>query len=407
MAAGLHIGVCKCGEQYRRLWASSNGACGRVPNMSQSFTHLSLALVVAVALLSLCACPCTAAAERTPAAAAVWVVHPTVKVALNATPPAGAGVGGTGVIDLAAQRGESESAQIVVLPAEAAPLAATVTLDAALQATASVAQQGYVFCKPSTHYHPSGGGWLPDPLLPLAEGASVSAAAGETTTLVLTVAVAKEAMAGSYSGNATLTIGGSTVVVPIQITVWDIALADLRDDGALGTAFTFARSWTRFYPSGNATALQQQATQLMCNDNRIAPDDLYLSAPQSMDVYESLASSTNCAGGAKWMNLIDVTSMPGGGRRTNYSAQYVETLLNTLAPTVEALMEKGLLQWAYVYGFDETPQVNMPGVYQLFGAVKQKWPELRTMATLNWDTMPSDLPVRRSSCGAAVTDPFS
>ncbi len=77
----------------------------------------------------------------------------------------------------------------------------------------------------------------------------------------------------------------------------------------------------------------------------------------------------------------------------NYTDEYVARLLATLAPSVNALQEKNLLPYAYVYGFDECPRSCEPQVRQLFNAVKQKWPMLRTAAVLNWDPMPVDLPL--------------
>ena len=47
----------------------------------------------------------------------------------------------------------------------------------------------------------------------------------------------------------------------------------------------------------------------------------------------------------------------------------------------------------YVYGFDEMPEVYNRSVYEIFGGLKAKWPELKTMAVLDWETFPSDLPL--------------
>lgn len=35
-------------------------------------------------------------------------------------------------------------------------------------------------------------------------------------------------------------------------------------------------------------------------------------------------------------------------------------------------------------GFDETPPENIGALVQLFGALKQRWPTLRTVAALDW-----------------------
>jgi hypothetical protein len=39
------------------------------------------------------------------------------------------------------------------------------------------------------------------------------------------------------------------------------------------------------------------------------------------------------------------------------------------------------------------PQVYNASVYEIFGGLKKKWPALTTMAVLDWETFPSDLPL--------------
>ena len=145
-------------------------------------------------------------------------------------------------------------------------------------------------------------------------------------------------------------------------------------------------------------------------DNRVPPDALYISEPRSIEDYQFLADH-----GVSWFSLLDVCSLPlndsipaphatdlsrarpGSYRGVQdcpqYSADYVKRLILKLNPIVGLLEERGLLQYAYVYGFDENPQSCEPQVRQLFGAIKMAFPKLRTVATLNWSPMPVDLPV--------------
>ena len=48
---------------------------------------------------------------------------------------------------------------------------------------------------------------------------------------------------------------------------------------------------------------------------------------------------------------------------------------------------------AAVYGFDEMPEQFNRSVYEIFGGLKKKWPSLTTMAVLDWQTFPADLPL--------------
>ena len=68
-------------------------------------------------------------------------------------------------------------------------------------------------------------------------------------------------------------------------------------------------------------------------------------------------------------------------------------MLDTLAPTVENATRLGIVDRMYVYGFDEFPAEQNATVYALFGAIKARWPALRTIAALDWPVMPEDLPV--------------
>ena len=43
--------------------------------------------------------------------------------------------------------------------------------------------------------------------------------------------------------------------------------------------------------------------------------------------------------------------------------------------------------------FSEFPQEDNATVYAVFGAIKKRWPALRTVGAIDWSTMPDDLPL--------------
>ena len=120
--------------------------------------------------------------------------------------------------------------------------------------------------------------------------------------------------------------------------------------------------------------------------------------------YVQLAES-----GAKWMNLL-AAGRPG---------LKVPDIIDTLTPIVQNLTTLGLMNKTCapadplmhravrsfgqgihlavlttdVYGFDEMPIAYNESVYEIFGAIKDKWPGIRTIATLNWEEFPLDLPI--------------
>lgn len=319
---------------------------------------------------------------------------------------------------LHAMSGEAERMQILLtLPAGADSV--VVTAGAAGFSPGggvdvSVRYVGYVYCHTSTRYDGSGGGWRADPLMPI-PSQGVALAAGANLALWVTARAAAGAAAGWRNGSVAVTnaVDGSTLAtVPVSVEVWPVALPPLNATDSFATLFSFQYSGdtiSRFYGGGALTTPMKHAWLDYLAALRFPGDALYLSEPRSVDDYEYFASQ-----GVRWMNLLDVSSLPldgdsaaaavdasggaaqGGGLRgacANYSDTYVANMIALLEPTVAALTARGLLDRAYVYGFDENPPSCEPQVRKLFGAVKAKWPSLRTVAVLNWPDMPPDLPL--------------
>ena len=96
--------------------------------------------------------------------------------------------------------------------------------------------------------------------------------------------------------------------------------------------------------------------------------------------------------GAKWINLFDVSAAIQYEHQ-NLTDAYIEGMIASLAPTVENATALGIVDSLYVYGFDEISYAQKQSVYRVFGAIKRRWPKLRTVAALDWPEMPTDLPV--------------
>jgi hypothetical protein len=93
--------------------------------------------------------------------------------------------------------------------------------------------------------------------------------------------------------------------------------------------------------------------------------------------------SALAAAGANWMNLwdggdhYDHTSIWNESTKEHNIADMLWNLQNALGN----LSAVGLADKAYLYGFDEAPESNatMQAIYALYGAVKARFPKLRTM----------------------------
>lgn len=331
-------------------------------------------------------------ANAVAATAEVWVVSPMVKVRLDTLPPAKI----VRVVDWAGMRGELEHSQVCLRPRQSfagvhaafSPLngpAGTIPAD-----TLQWRRVGYVNCKKTTAYK-SDPGWWPDPLMPADRFVLHP---DETQPVWLTVRIPRAARPGPYSGTVRIMAGKKNLAtVPIKLEVWDIALP-FR--GTFQTAFTFTYKPTkevkwfvdlgRYYGGVLPEKIKWRYFDLLAS-RRLYADNIYLPGPRPLEDYLHLAEN-----GANCFNLMEISNADGKGRRREYSDAYVKMMLAKLDPVVRELRERGLLRYAYVYGFDECTREFLPGIRQLYSAVKQRFPDLRTMLLVNW-APPTDIGV--------------
>jgi hypothetical protein len=116
---------------------------------------------------------------------------------------------------------------------------------------------------------------------------------------------------------------------------------------------------------------------------RISPDTPYLHVPRSIEEYREMAEVAD----APLLNIITIPPPTiNGTEALPYTAAQVHAVLSQIAPAVAALSSAGLLGRAYVYGFDERPHTKswIAAINQIFGAVKEQWSKLKTVAALRW-----------------------
>jgi hypothetical protein len=256
-------------------------------------------------------------------------------------------------------------------------------------------------CPPVDWSHLCLPGWYPDPLLDIPATGVPLIPAGFTQPMVVEACIPYGTTAGNYSGvisvthqapvadtarTGTGTDAGTPQLVariPVRLEVWTIDLPRLNDSGAFNTAFRFDSDMHKWYPAGTTPAETWADWMPFLAHHRIPADDIYLLSPRPTAEYEELAAT-----GAKRMAMMCVADPPA-------PPGYVDHVIDTLAPTLANMSRLGILDKVYVYGFDEMPQnnANMQGIYQIFGGLKAKWPNITTMAVLDWESMPSDIPL--------------
>jgi hypothetical protein len=222
-------------------------------------------LLPTVLLLLLLSAPC---AGLVGSSVDVSIARGSTKVPLTGLPQSHAA---QSAIDLAGQRGECESAQVVV-SAETDLLGLTATVSPLVlrsngaqegpgSATAAVIpaaawgvfQQGYVNCTATRNYSPSGGGWHPDPLLHIRQNGIALVPAGLAQPIFLTLCLPRDQQAGTFVGQ--LALAGSlsrsasfATSINISVEVWDVTIPTLREGVFEGTWTFGSPNFTRFYP---------------------------------------------------------------------------------------------------------------------------------------------------------------
>ena len=256
-------------------------------------------------------------------------------------------------------------------------------------------QVGYVYCKHTTQYADSGGGWRPDPLLNPSSSNDIQLETGVTTPIWVSLRVPYGTAPGTYRGTMTLTISGQepevdtlTKQVPVEATVWDIDLPQLKD-AKFPAIFSFNTG--AIHPVyGTAYEQVKQKFYSLFLEQRVGGSCLYISKPTNIQDAAFLAR-----GGATWLNLVDVAYVAGlDSRCSNFKDTMVQKVLDVLTPAVAEYQSKGLLENMFVYGFDEVPESCEWSIRKIFGAIKERWPSVRTVAALNWyGGLPTDLPL--------------
>ena len=240
-------------------------------------------------------------------------------VRLSHTTPPSKPAQRAGVIDLAAQLGECEHAQVwiraeapgtelrSIRPSVKSPLSLLALHEGGGSIDGShvqFAQVGYVNCSSTTAYSPSGGGWTADVLLPVSAQSPVPRVpAGTTQPLWVTVCVPPTATPGNYS--ATIEVAGSahpsttwSVSVPLKLEVWPIVLPPVNASGTFNTEFSFEDPCLTTGPARATRCIRlgPRAPRLSDRGSTSSAATAYRrTAPRSCTTAHAPRSSTECS----------------------------------------------------------------------------------------------------------------
>jgi len=234
-------------------------------------------------------------------------------------------------------------------------------------------------------------GLYPDPLMP--PGPFTVRRLSRTPVWVELHAPA-DARPGTYRGTVTVVPkGGKPTAVPVTATVWDFALPDethLRTLTWLGTGVIRAFYGLKWSPADNsryAEIIRRYQDILLAH--RLGPGGEVAARVRKdrktgrFDFSAVDATLERLIG--QGMNAFIMGTAPNLKRagKTAYTPEFVAQFTEMLKAYGDHLREKGWIDKAYVYTYDEAPRSAWPEVRKIARAVKAAAPELRVLQCLN------------------------
>ena len=227
-------------------------------------------------------------------------------------------------------------------------------------------------------------GWWPDPILTFLD--SVDLPAHRAEALWVTVRAPRGVPAGTYQARILLTAAdGTDYSVPLNVEVFGFDLPRKRH-------LPLALSWGEMLPQAYGlpaskkdaygAAVKGGTSPDQISDpavsrlvrirrdtadfllrKRAEPDMIYRGSPPNLDEIERWISQ-----GMTRFNVLKVNADKTRNAR----------ILGEVMPEIE---KRGLLPYAYVYGYDEVKPEKFPEMRAVFADVKARWPKLQTMTT--------------------------
>jgi len=300
-------------------------------------------------------------------------------------------VGSAERVTLELARNEWESFQVVVLGAEEALSEVRVepgdfrhddgaTLPAGAFTSSLV---GHVLTRQPPYPVPYVG-WWPDPILDFQTAAPV--APGEAVSFWIRIHMPPEAAPGRYRGRVTVrAAAGPAVEVPVTLRVFDLVLPDLS---FLPTACSFYDTIRQLWGKDMSAEEYQRrfdAAADVLARYKIDLDHIYRRPkddPAALALPVASLRRLKDRGLLQRFMIFHVDT-PREVTAVDHPSvqQSIDRCLRNLDYWVPRLREEGLLEHAYLYGYDEVPAKAFPVLGRVFGAIKAAYPEMPLMTT--------------------------
>ena len=280
-------------------------------------------------------------------------------------------------VSVSLARNEKESFQVAVLPLDEPLERVRVRVsdlrgdDGAVFPSSGVDCDvvGYVETKSRPPYDVPYVGWWPDPILDFL--GPVDVAPGDLQAFWVRLRAPKEQAPGSYRGTLSLHAQGMRPLrFGLTVTVRSFSLPD---HSPLPTAITFSPPYRQL--GGEDQWPQHKfAYADFLADYYIDYDSLYFRGPPDYDIVTRLHDRGQLVA----FNLGNVFN--AGTTEEGFDAAIADTIAR-LRPGYEKAKELGLLNHAYIYGFDERPEDQFGLLERSAQALREAFPEVLLMTT--------------------------
>ncbi len=318
-----------------------------------------------------------------------------------------------GEVLLSLARNEKESFQVAVVPV-ARPLQQVTVSVADLKSDAGAALPaaqvecevvGYVQTKATPPYGSPHVGWWPDPLLDFL--GPVDVAAGDVQSFWVRVRAAADQPAGVYQGTVRVAAAGREVrAIPLRVRVRAFAVPR---HSPLPLAVTFsphdhptaesaaAQAEWRSSPDYPVRAWQRHklAWADMLADYYINFDSLYRQGPPDFEVLRHLHQR----------GLLTAFNL-GIFDRVSRTPEEAADALAGLRSAYQQAQQLGILDRAYIYGFDECKPDMFPLLEQTAQTLRREFPGTLLMTTSYDDSYGADSPAKSIDAWCPLTPRF-
>ncbi|MBI5386794.1 MAG: DUF4091 domain-containing protein [Verrucomicrobia bacterium] len=316
-------------------------------------------------------------------------------------------------VELSLARNEKESFQVVVLPAAAALKRVTVRVSDLKASSGAVFKRGLVNCEVvgyvETKMRPPNGtshiGWWPDPILNFL--GPVDIAAGDLQSFWIRVRAPKDQAPGTYRGTLTVSADGITpLTFPMSVRVRSFTLPT---HSPLPVAITFGphdypadekQPLTGEYRNSpdypvNAWKKHKLAWADLLADYYINYDSLYRHGPPDFEIIQRLHDRGQLT--AFNLGIFDAASR---------GAAAASNALAGLRTAYDQAAKLGVLDHAYIYGFDECKPEMFPLLEKTAQTLRHEFPDALLMTTSYDHSYGMDTVVKTMDAWCPLTPSF-